>query len=258
MLRVATWNINGFNARQERVDEWIAYAAPDVLLLQETKTADDAFPTEHFAKSGYETLHHGYGQWNGVAILSKVGIADPLRGFADGIEPDEDARLVSATCGPLRVSSAYVPNGRAVDHDHYKYKLSWMRRLREHLEATASAKSAVLVGGDFNICPDDRDVWDPENTESRTHVTAAEREILAHVCDWGVTDLFRQHYDAAGLFSWWDYRDGAFYKRHGLRIDLLLASKPVAKAVRFCVMDRNARKGTKPSDHIPVLVDLDL
>ena len=257
-MRVATWNINGFKARQERVDEWIAYAAPDVLLLQETKMTDEAFPTAHYAKAGYETLHHGYGQWNGVAILSKVGIAEPWRGFADGIEPDEDARLVSATCGPLRVSSAYVPNGRAVDHEHYQYKLSWLGRLREHLAATADSKAAVLVGGDFNVCPDDRDVWDPANPEPRTHVTAAEREALANVCDWGVADIFRQHYDAAGLFSWWDYRDGAFYKRHGLRIDLLLGTKAVAQATRFCMMDRNARKGNKPSDHIPVLVDLDL
>lgn len=257
-VRIATWNVNGLNARQERVVEWIDYAAPDVLLLQETKMSDKTFPTDSFAEVGYESLHNGQGQWNGVAILSKVGLDDPLLGFTEGIEPDPDARLVSATCGAVRVSSAYVPNGRAVDHEHYQYKLSWMERLRRHLEITADPTDPVLVGGDFNICPDDRDVWDPDNPEPRTHVTEAERSALSAVCEWGMDDIFRQHYDAGGLFSWWDYRDGAFYKRHGLRIDLLLATPSVAQAVRFCVMDRNARKGTKPSDHIPVLVDLGL
>ncbi|HCB34791.1 MAG TPA: exodeoxyribonuclease III [Acidimicrobiaceae bacterium] len=257
-MRVATWNVNSLRARMERVEEWLAYAEPDVALLQETKLADDKFPAGHFAAAGYESVHHGYGQYNGVAILSRLGVADPVCGFADGVEPDPDARLVSATCGGVRVSSAYVPNGRSPDHDHYRYKLSWLGRLREHLEATADPSEPVLVGGDFNVCPDDRDVWDPENPEPRTHVTAAERDALTAVCDWGVRDVFREHYDADGLFSWWDYRSGDFHQRRGLRIDLLLLTAPLLEAVSFCVMDRNARKGAKPSDHIPVLVDLRL
>ena len=257
-VRIATWNVNSLNARLERVDEWLDYAEPDVLLLQETKMADEQFPHLHFEAQGYASVHHGEGRWNGVAILSAVGIEDRIDGFADGREPDPDARIISARCGGVTVSSAYVPNGRAVDHDHYHYKLDWLERLRAHLEATCDPAQPVLVGGDFNVCPDDRDVWDPDNPEPRTHVTAREREAVQTVCDWGLADIFREHYDAEGLYSWWDYRDGAFYKRHGLRIDLLLGTAPVVSAAEFCLIDRNARKGNKPSDHTPVLVDLGL
>lgn len=257
-MRVATWNVNSLNARMPRVLEWIDYAQPDVLLMQETKLAEDKFPDADFERLGYAVAHHGEGRWNGVAVLSKVGIAEVVCGFADGAEPDPEARLISATCGPLRVSSVYVPNGRAVDHEHYAYKLDWMARLRAHLDSSASPTQPVLVGGDFNICPDDRDVWDPQNPMPRTHVTEAERTALGAVADWGLVDLFRQRYQSDGLFSWWDYRDGSFYKKHGLRIDLLMATEPVAEALRFCLIDRNARKGTKPSDHVPVFADLDL
>ncbi len=257
-MRVATWNVNSLNARISRVLEWLDYGAPDVLLLQETKMANDKFPADAFAEHGYESAHHGQGGWNGVAVLSKVGIDDVVNGFADGAEDDPEARLVSATCGGLRVSSVYVPNGRAVDHEHYRYKLAWLERLRAHLTETASPTQPVLVGGDFNVCPDDRDVWDPDNPEPRTHVTEPERTALEAVADWGLVDLFRARYSADGLFSWWDYRDGRFYKKQGLRIDLLLATQPVADAMTFCLMDRNARKGTKPSDHVPVFADLDL
>jgi len=257
-VRIATWNVNSLNARLERVDEWLDYAEPDVLLLQETKMSDEQFPQPHFEAQGYESAHHGQGRWNGVAILSRVGLSDVVAGFADGREPDPDARIVSARCGGVTVSSAYVPNGREVDHEHYHYKLDWLGRLRAHLEATCDPAEPVLVGGDFNVCPDDRDVWDPDNTEPRTHVTRRERDALGDVCEWGLRDIFREHYDADGLYSWWDYRDGAFYKRHGRRIDLLLATEPVVAAARFCLIDRNARKGTKPSDHTPVFADLAL
>jgi len=242
----------------ERVDEWLAYARPDVLLMQETKMADEQFPHDHYSAQGYESVHHGEGRWNGVAILSKVGIADPLPNFGDGSEPDGEARILSATCGGLRVTSVYVPNGREVDHDHYRYKLRWLGRLRAHLDTTCDPADPVLVGGDFNICPDDRDVWDPDNPEPRTHVTATEREALREVEAFGLVDLFRRQYEQAGLYSWWDYRNGAFHKKMGLRIDLLLGSAPVAAAASFCLVDRTARKGTKPSDHAPVLVDLAL
>ncbi len=256
MVRIATWNVNSLNARLERVDEWLDYAEPDVLLLQETKMSDEQFPHLHFEAQGYASIHHGEGRWNGVAILSTVGIEDPIAGFADGREPDPDARIISARCGGVTVSSVYVPNGRAVDHDHYHYKLDWLGRLRAHLEATCDPAAPVLVGGDFNVCPDDRDVWDPDNPEPRTHVTERERAAIRDVCDWGLRDIFREHYDDAGLYSWWDYRDGAFYKRHGLRIDLLLGTEPVVAAAQFCLIDRNARKGTKPSDHTPVFADI--
>lgn len=240
----------------DRVDEWLEDARPDVLLMQETKMSDDQFPADHYATAGYESVHCGEGQWNGVAVLSRVGLDEPLLGFGDGEPDDDEARLVSATCGGVRVASVYVPNGRAVDHEHYQYKLGWLARLRAHLDATCDPAAHVLVGGDFNICPDERDVWDPDNDMPRTHVTQAERDALAEICAFGLRDVFREHYDEDGVFSWWDYRDGAFHKKMGLRIDLLLCSASLVDAASFCLIDRNARKGKKPSDHAPVFVDL--
>lgn len=236
-----------------RVEEWLAQAEPDVLCLQETKLADDAFPTETFSDLGYESVHHGEGRWNGVAILSRIGLTDPLGGFADGIEPDTDARLVSATCGGVRIHSVYVPNGREVDHDHYHYKLSWLGRLRAHLEATVEPTDEVVVAGDWNIAPTDDDVWDTAAFAGATHVTDRERQALADVADWGLVDTFRQRHPDAGLFSYYDYQAGRFHKREGIRIDFLLSSAPLAERSVLDLVDRNARKGTKPSDHAPVL-----
>ena len=179
----------------ERVDEWLGYARPDVLLMQETKMSEDQFPHDHFAQLGYESVHSGEGRWNGVAILSSVGIEEPFKGFADGGEEDPEARIVSAICGGIKVSSVYVPNGREVDHDHYRYKLSWMARLKGHLEATCQPDDLLLVGGDYNICPDDRDVWDPQNPISRTHVTKKERDALTALEQWGLADVFREFYE---------------------------------------------------------------
>lgn len=252
-MLVATWNVNSLNARMPRVTDWIEQVAPDVLCLQETKLADEAFPAAAFEDLGYETVHHGEGRWNGVAILSRMGLDDPISGFAAGIEPDTDARLVSATCGGVRVHSVYVPNGREVDHDHYHYKLAWLGRLREHLDATTSANADVVVGGDWNIAPTDDDVWDPEAFEGATHVTDRERQALADVVDWGLVDTFRQRHPDAGLFTYYDYQAGRFHKRQGIRIDYLLASESLAERCELDLVDRNARKGTKPSDHAPVI-----
>jgi exodeoxyribonuclease III len=177
--------------------------------------------------------------------------------FAAGIEPDPDARLVTATCGGIRVSSVYVPNGRALDHEHYQYKLGWLDRLREHLDADTAPDRAVLVGGDYNIAPDDRDVFDIAALDGATHVSPPERERLAALSEWGLADLFRRHHpDADKVFSWWDYRSGDFHQGRGMRIDLLLATQSVAERSEWCLIDRNARKGKQPSDHAPVLVDL--
>ena len=255
-MRIATWNVNSLRARQPRVEEWLADVSPDVLCLQETKLAEDAFPTERFAELGYASIHHGQGQWNGVAILSRVGLVDGFRNFADGEPADPEARLVTATCGGIRISSAYVPNGRDLENDHYRYKLAWMDRLVAHLETDADASSAVIVAGDFNIAPDDRDVHDPAKYVGATHVSDPERAALRRVESWGLSDLFRHHYDGGGMFSWWDYRAGAFNKGEGLRIDLILGSESVRSRSRWCVIDRQARKGDKPSDHAPVVVDL--
>ena len=251
---VATWNVNSLKARLPRVEDWLVNTQPDVVCVQETKLTDKAFPALAFSALGYEAVHHGQGQWNGVAILSKVGIEEPMFGFAEGLEADTDARLVSANCGGVRVHSIYVPNGRAVGHDHYHYKLSWLDRLRRHLDATCDPAGAVIVAGDWNIIPTDLDVWDPKEFEGATHVTPEERRALATVAEWGLVDTFRQRYDGiGGLYSYYDYTKGRFHKREGMRIDYLLASASLAERSELDLVDRNARKGTKPSDHAPVL-----
>ncbi len=257
-MRIATWNVNSLNARLPRVQEWLAQVQPDIICLQETKLTDDAFPALTFQALGYEAAHHGFGQWNGVAILSKVGVADVAAGFSDDGEPDPDARLVWATCGGVRVASAYVPNGRSLDDDHYQYKLAWLARLYAQLEHDDDPTSNLVVCGDFNIAPDDRDVWDPAAFVGETHVSEPEREALQRLESWGLVDVFRRHYDADGLFSWWDYRAGNFHKKKGMRIDLVLATKSLAERSTSALIDRNARKGKGPSDHAPVIVDFDL
>ena len=256
-MRVATWNVNSLRARLPRVEEWIVDVRPDVLCLQETKMAEDAFPHLAFEQLGYECVHHGQGQWNGVAIVSRVGLVDPVRGFADGGDADPEARLVSATCGGVRISSVYVPNGRSLDDPHYVYKLAWMKRLSEHVRVNESASADVIVTGDFNIAPDDRDVYDPAKFVGATHVSDAERDALRALESWGLVDLFRKLHDRGGLYSWWDYRSGDFHQGRGLRIDLVLGTESIAHRTRWSIVDRNARKGQQPSDHAPVLVDLD-
>jgi exodeoxyribonuclease-3 len=255
-VRIATWNVNSLKVRMPRIEEWLSEVQPDVLCMQETKIADDAFPALAFAGLGYESVHHGQGRWNGVAILSKVGLEQPVNGWADGGDPDPDARIITATCGGVRISSVYVPNGRSLDDPHYQYKLSWLARLRTHLEAMGAATDQVVVTGDFNIAPDDRDVYDPGKFIGATHVSAAERKALQVIEDWGLVDVFRRQYDADRVYSWWDYRAGDFHMGRGLRIDLVLASEAVANRAQFAIVDRNARKGQQPSDHAPVIVDL--
>ena len=187
--------------------------------------------------------------------MSKVGLENVLPNFAPGVEPDTEARIITATCAGVRISSVYVPNGRELDHDHYRYKLSWMTRLRQHLDADVSPSDDVVVMGDFNIAPEDRDVWDVSKFEGATHVSQPERDVLARVCDFGMEDTFRHFNQDAGVFSWWDYRGGDFHKGHGMRIDLILATKSVVGRSISTSIDRNARKGEKPSDHAPVLLE---
>lgn len=256
-MLVATWNVNSLRARLDRVTEWLREVQPDVVCMQETKLADDAFPGLVFQELGYQSAHFGQGQWNGVAILSRVGLEDVVANFAPGVEPDHEARIITATCGGVRISSVYVPNGRALDDDHYRYKLTWLARLRQHLDLDATADGAVLVGGDYNIAPEDRDVYDPAAFVGATHVSAPERERLGDLIEWGLADLFRHHHpDTDGVYSWWDYRGGDFHQGRGLRIDLLLGTDAVARRSRWSIVDRNARKGKQPSDHAPVLVEL--
>jgi len=257
-LRIATWNVNSLKVRMERVPEWIAYAEPDVLCLQETKLTDAAFPHMAFAALGYESAHHGAGQWNGVAIVSRVGLEQPVMGFADGDEPDRDTRLITARCGGVTVASVYVPNGRAVGSEHFAYKLSWLARLRAHLAALAQPSDLVAVCGDFNVAPQDIDVWDPAAFVGSTHVTPEERKMLAEIESWGLVDAFRRVWPDEKLYSYWDYRAGDFHEHRGMRIDLVLVSEPLAAKVSWALVDRNARKGKLPSDHAPVIVDVEI
>jgi exodeoxyribonuclease-3 len=252
-VRIATWNVNSLNARMARVEEWLAIARPDVLCLQETKLADDQFPTMAFNVLGYDSVHHGEGRWNGVAILSRVGIDDVVDGFADGGEHDGEARLLTATCGGVRVATTYVPNGREVGHEQWVRKLGWMRRLRDHLDAVSTPDDDVVLCGDMNVAPDDRDVWDPARCNGGTHVSPEEREAFTHVLEWPLVDTLRARHDDAELYSWWDYQAGAFHKHWGMRIDLLLASRPLADRLEWVFIDRNGRKGSKPSDHAPLV-----
>lgn len=255
-MRIATWNINSLKARLGRVEEWLVDVAPDIVCLQETKLSDDAFPALSFAALGYDSAHHGQGQWNGVAILSKVGLEHVVANFADGGPADPDARIITATCGGIRVASVYVPNGRSLDHEHYQYKLRWLDQLAAHV-ALDSPDAQVIVAGDFNIAPEDRDVYDPAKFVGATHASPPERAALARLHSWGLIDLFRQQHDAAKVYSWWDYRAGDFHQGRGLRIDLVLGTQAIADRLRWSVIDRNARKGQSPSDHAPVIVDLE-
>ncbi|MFN0091346.1 MAG: exodeoxyribonuclease III [Acidimicrobiales bacterium] len=256
-LRIATWNVNSLNARMPRVEEWLAEMAPDVVCLQETKLPDTAFPALVFQGLGYESVHHGQGQWNGVAILSRVGLEDPAFGFADGAPEDPDARIVSARCAGVRVYSVYVPNGRSLDDDHYRYKLAWLERLRGLLDAEHDPAEPVAICGDYNIAPDDRDVWDPGAFVGSTHVSEPERAAFRRLLDWGLVDTLRARYDHEGIYTYWDYRDGCFHKKMGMRIDHILASAALAERLRFVLVDRNARKGSKPSDHTVLWAEFD-
>jgi exodeoxyribonuclease-3 len=253
-VRIATWNVNSLTARLPRVEEWIGYAHPDVLCLQETKQADSAFPHDAFATLGYETAHHGDGRWNGVAIVSRVGLSEVFSGMASH-DDAQGTRLIAADCGGVRVMSVYVPNGRSLDSEHYPAKLAWLARLRSLLDETTSPDRPVAVCGDFNVAPEDRDVWDPTQFEGMTHVSQPERDALADLESWGLVDVFRRLYDDDNLFSWWDYRGGSFHRHRGMRIDLILVTEVLARRTSYGLIDRNARKGEKPSDHTPVFID---
>ncbi|WP_425471251.1 exodeoxyribonuclease III [Saccharothrix texasensis] len=257
-MRVATWNVNSVKQRLPRLLPWLDQRQPDVVCLQETKLADDAFAAllgDELSSRGYEVAAHGESRWNGVAILSRVGLEDVVDGLADGPGfPHPEARAVAATCGGVRVHSVYVPNGRTPDSDHYHYKLAWLAALRD---VVAAGPRDAVVCGDVNIAPADADVFDPAAYVGHTHVTAPEREALAALQAVGLHDVVRDRWPDRRVFTYWDYRAGMFHQDLGMRIDLVLASTPVAARVEAAWVDRHARKGTGPSDHAPVIVDLD-
>ncbi len=257
-MRVATWNVNSVKQRLPRLLPWLDQRQPDVVCLQETKLADDAFDQllgDELHGRGYTVALHGEAQWNGVAILSRIGLDDVVAGIvgAPGF-PDPEARAVSATCGGVRVHSVYVPNGRVPDSEHYQYKLAWLAALGETVGA---GSEPAMVCGDMNIAPTDADVFDPNAYVGQTHVTPRERAALIELQAAGLRDVVRDRWPTERVFTYWDYRAGMFHQDLGMRIDLVLATSTVADRVRAAWVDRQARKGTGPSDHAPVIVDLD-
>jgi len=257
-MRLATWNVNSVKQRVPRLLPWLDQRQPDVVCLQETKLGDAAFTDllgEELAGRGYDVALHGEVQWNGVAILSRVGLDDVVPGLAGGPGfPNPEARALSATCAGIRVHSVYVPNGRAPGSDHYRYKLAWLAALREQV---ATGPADAIVCGDMNIAPTDADVFDPGAFVGQTHVTPPERAALAELQTLGLRDVVRDRWPGERVFTYWDYRAGMFHRDLGMRIDLVLASASVAGRVRAAWVDRQARKGSGPSDHAPVIVDLD-
>jgi exodeoxyribonuclease III len=256
-VRLATWNVNSIRARLPRLLDWLADKRPDIVCLQETKSGPDTFPTAELTELGYESAAHGAGAWNGIALLSRVGLSDATPGFTDepGF-PEPEARAVAATCDGLRVWSVYIPNGRTPDSPHYAYKLAWLAALRSAVAAELAAGHPLVVAGDFNVAPTDADVWDPAVFVGSTHVTPPEREAVAALVDLGLTDVAARPLKGKHPFTYWDYRAGMFHQDKGMRIDLVLAGADVAGRITDAYVDREARKGKGPSDHAPIVVDL--
>jgi exodeoxyribonuclease-3 len=269
-MRIATWNVNSLRARLEKVWWWLERAQPDVLLMQETKLTDADAPHDDFQRHGYELAHHGHGRWNGVAIASRCGITDVISNFGQPLaapltpdvgddEPMAEARMISAVCGGIRVVSLYAPNGRSVDSIFYRAKLVWFERLARWLRETREATEPLVLGGDFNVAPEDTDVWDTAACHGGTHVSASEREAFGAILTWGTLDAYRLRHSEPGRYTWWDYRAGNFHKNFGMRIDHLLVTRSVADRIIWAEIDREARKGKPiPSDHAPLVVDVDV
>lgn len=261
-MRVATWNVNSVRARSERIAAWLQRSDADVLAIQETKCRDEQFPIEFLTDLGYEVAMHGLSQWNGVAIASRVGLADVQVGFPEqpgwGEQPEGEARAIAATCGGVRVWSLYVPNGREIDDPHYDYKLRWLERLRTAGAAwlAEDPRARIALCGDFNVAPQDDDVWDMAAFEGKTHVTKPERDAFAALESAGFTDTVRPHTPGPGVYTYWDYKGLAFPKRMGMRIDFVLASPTLTSQVTGAWIDREERKGKGASDHAPVVVEL--
>jgi len=268
-MRIATWNVNSLKARLEKVTWWLDRARPDVLLMQETKLTDSDAPTDMFRDAGYALAHHGEGRWNGVAIASRFPIEEVVTNFGEPLrraatpdvsddEPLAEARILSAVCGGIRCVSLYAPNGREVGSPFYAAKLSWFDHLARWLEETFDPREALVLGGDFNIAPEDIDVWDPRKCHGGTHVSKPERHAFARLCGLGLVDAYRLHHAEAGRYTWWDYRAGHFHKNFGMRIDHVLASTSLRERTVWAEIDREARKGKPtPSDHAPLVIDVD-
>jgi exodeoxyribonuclease-3 len=268
-MRIATWNVNSLKARIEKVIWWLDRAKPDVLLIQETKLADADAPVKTFKQAGYELIHHGEGRWNGVAIASRCGIGGVITNFGEPLRPagtsetgdDEplaEARMLAAECGGVRIVCVYAPNGRLVGSPFYEAKLVWFDRLARWINEAVTPDTLAVIGGDFNVAPDDIDVWDPRACDGGTHVSEREPQAFARLSSAGFVDAYRLHHPEAGRYTWWDYRAGNFHKNFGMRIDHLLVTTPLKHRVVWAEIDREARKGKPlPSDHAPLVIDID-
>lgn len=261
-MRIATWNVNSIRSRIDRVASWLERHDVDVLAIQETKCREDQFPGDRLHELGYEFAHFGVNQWNGVAIISRVGLDDVEKAFGADQPMYEDLlepRAVGATCRDLRMWSLYVPNGRQLDHAHYLYKLAWLERLRAAGEQwlAKDPDAQIALTGDWNIAPEDDDVWDMAVFDGKTHVSAPERAAFSAVVDTGFADLVRPHTPGPGVYTYWDYTQLSFPKRKGMRIDFVLGSPALAERVKGAFIDREERKGKGASDHAPVVVDLE-
>ena len=256
-MLIASWNVNSIRAREERLLRWLEARRPDVVCLQELKVEDQAFPGAKLRAAGYHSAVCGQRTYNGVGILARSELAEVKKGIDDEVD-DLQARLITARVGPLRVLSAYAPNGGEVGSDKWTYKLEWLRRLRSFLDRRFDPKGPLVLCGDFNVAPEARDVCDPVEWEASVLFHKEARAALQGLLAFGLQDTLRLHTQDAGLYSWWDYRLLAFPKNKGLRIDLILASAPAAKACTAASIDRNERKGQQPSDHAPVLAEFGL
>jgi exodeoxyribonuclease III len=255
-MKLASWNVNSLSVRLPRLLDWLAANSPDVVCLQETKLEDAKFPVAPIDAAGYTAHYAGQRTYNGVAILVRHSLeaTDVIAGVEDFV--DEQKRLIAATVGDIRIVCAYVPNGQTVDSDKYRYKLAWCEAVAAHLKNALARHSALAVAGDFNVAPDDRDVHDPALWAGQIHCSEPERAAFRAILAAGLADSFRMFDQPPKTFSWWDYRQLAFPKNHGLRIDHVLLSSPLAERCLSSRIDRNARKGEKPSDHAPVIVEL--
>ena len=249
-MKLVTWNVNSLSVRMPRVLELLAEHAPEAVLLQETKTEPGAFPLDELRAAGYHAVHHSAGRWAGVAILAREPLGDVCAGLAGEPAVDEARWIEATTAGGLRLASVYVPNGRAIGDPEYEKKLAFLDAARERIG------SIDILAGDFNVCPADIDVYDPAAFAGSTHVQPEERARFAALLAGGHVDAFRHlHPDEVG-FTWWDYRQGHFHRRMGLRIDAFLVRAPIADSIAACGIDRGYRKGPKPSDHAPLLLEL--
>ena len=262
-MRIATWNVNSIRSRVDRVEAWLARSEVDVLAIQETKAREDQFPYLPFEALGYEVAHIGLNQWNGVAIASRVGLAEITVGFPGmprwGEPPAPEARAIGATCAGVRVWSVYVPNGRALDDPHMAYKLEWLDRLAAAGRAwlAEDPQAQIVIMGDWNVAPSDEDVWSMEFYADKSHVSPGERAGFRGVVDAGYADLVRPHAPGPGVYTYWDYQQLRFPKKQGMRIDFALGSPALAARVAGAAIDREERKGKGASDHAPVVFDLD-